>query len=146
MAVTPCVGFAAGLAVPGGASARPAVGAPTRQDLTGRGARTPSPAPRRPRPPTSSSAPAANIRCAYVDQLGVGCYARTNGRWAVIKSFGGSGTVRSPGGLPAGRVLPYGSTWRQSTFCCLSSTAGMTCQSSYTGRGFLISRGGASTW
>jgi hypothetical protein len=34
--------------------------------------------------------PSGNIRCGYVDQVGVGCYTRNNGRWAFLESFGES--------------------------------------------------------
>ena len=90
--------------------------------------------------------PTGNIRCAYANQTGVGCYTRNNGRWAVLKSFGGSSTGRMSRGLPAGRVLGYGRTWARSTFRCRSMTSGMRCWSTYTGRGFHISRSGARTW
>jgi hypothetical protein len=84
--------------------------------------------------------PSGNIRCAYVDQTGVGCYTRHNQRWAFLRSFGNSAVGYSRNTLPAGRVLRYGTTWRRSTFRCSSSTAGMRCWSTYTGRGFFISR------
>jgi hypothetical protein len=90
--------------------------------------------------------PTGNIRCGYVDQTGVACYTRNNGRWAFLRSFGGA-SLSNPGiGFRGGRVLPYGSTWRRSTFRCYSSTAGMRCSSSFTGRGFFISRTRAFTF
>ena len=84
--------------------------------------------------------PSGNIRCGYANQVGVGCYTRNNGRWAFLESFGDAYVMRSPGGLPGGRVLGYGRTWRRSTFRCHSSTAGMDCWSTYTGNGFFINR------
>jgi hypothetical protein len=84
--------------------------------------------------------PSGNIRCGYVDQVGVGCYTRNNGRWAFLESFGDSYVTRAAGGLPGGRVLGYGRIWRRSTFRCYSSTAGMDCRSTYTGNGFFINR------
>jgi hypothetical protein len=90
--------------------------------------------------------PTGNIRCAYADQVGVGCYTRNNGRWAVIRSFGNSAIFYQRRGLPAGRVLPYGRTWARSTFRCTSRRDGMRCWSTYTGHGFHISRGSARRW
>ncbi len=84
--------------------------------------------------------PSGNIRCAYVSQVGIGCYTRNNARWAVLESFGDVYVTRSSDGLPGGRVLGYGRTWRRSTFRCYSSTAGMDCWSTYTGNGFFINR------
>jgi hypothetical protein len=84
--------------------------------------------------------PSGNIRCAYVDQVGVACYTRNNGRMAMLESFGESYVTRTRSGLPGGRVLGYGRTWRRSTFRCYSSTAGMDCWSTYTGNGFFINR------
>jgi hypothetical protein len=84
--------------------------------------------------------PSGNIRCGYVAQGGVGCYTRNNGRWAFLESFGEAFVVRARVGLPGGRVLGYGRTWRQSTFRCYSSTSGMECWSTYTGNGFFINR------
>lgn len=90
--------------------------------------------------------PTGNIRCAYVDQTGVGCYTRHNGRWTLLQSFGRSVVRYQRGGLPAGRVLPYGRTWARSTFRCTSRRDGMRCWSTYTGRGFHISRERAYRW
>ncbi len=90
--------------------------------------------------------PSGNIRCAYVDQTGVGCYTRHNQRWAFLRSFGNSAVGYSSNTLPAGRVLYYGQTWRRSSFRCRSSTAGMRCWSTYTGHGFFISRERAYRW
>jgi hypothetical protein len=84
--------------------------------------------------------PSGNIRCAYVDQVGVGCYTRNNGRMALLHSFGEAEIGRARSGLPGGRVIGYGRTWRRSTFRCHSSTAGMDCWSTYTGNGFFINR------
>lgn len=41
--------------------------------------------------------PSGNIRCGYVDQVGVGCYTRNNGRWAFLET-------RATAAPPAGRV------------------------------------------
>lgn len=84
--------------------------------------------------------PSGNIRCGYVAQVGVGCYTRNNARWAFLESFGEAYVSRASGGLPGGRVLGYGRTWRRSTFRCYSSTAGMDCWSTYTGNGFFLNR------
>ena len=90
--------------------------------------------------------PSGNIRCAYVNQTGLGCYTRHDGRWAVIRSFGGSAVFYSRNSLPRGRVLRYGATWRRSTFRCQSRRDGMRCWSTHTGRGFHISRETAYSW
>ena len=90
--------------------------------------------------------PTGNIRCAYVNQTGVGCYTRNNGRWAMLRSFAGVSIGYNRRGLPAGRVLRYGSTWKKSTFRCTSRRDGMRCWSTYTGRGFHLSRQGARRW
>ncbi len=90
--------------------------------------------------------PTGNIRCAYVDQSGVACYTRHNGRVAVLRSFGNSAVGYTSRGLPAGRVLRYGHTWRRSTFRCRSRRDGMRCWSTYTGHGFHISREAAYRW
>lgn len=90
--------------------------------------------------------PTGNIRCAYVDQTGVGCYTRHNGRWAVLRSFGNSAVFYDSRTLPAGRILRYGAVWRRSTFRCQSRTDGMRCWSTYTGHGFHISRERAYRW
>jgi|GEM_PF-3469841 len=90
--------------------------------------------------------PSGNIRCAYVAQSGVACYTRHNGRVAVLRSFGNSAVGFTNRGLPAGRVLHYGQTWRRSTFRCQSRRDGMRCRSTYTGHGFHISREGAYRW
>jgi hypothetical protein len=84
--------------------------------------------------------PSGNIRCGYVSQVGVGCYTRNNARWAFLESFGEASVFKASGGLPGGRVLGYGRTWRRSTFRCHSSRAGMDCWSVYTGNGFFINR------
>ena len=90
--------------------------------------------------------PTGNIRCGYADQTGIACYTRNNGRVALLRSFGNSGIGYTNRGLPAGRVLPYGSVWRQSTFRCHSRRDGMRCWSTYTGHGFHISRESAYRW
>lgn len=84
--------------------------------------------------------PSGNIRCGYSAGVGVGCYTRNNARWAFLESFGEAHVWRAGGGLPGGRVLGYGRTWRRSTFRCHSSQAGMDCWSTYTGNGFFINR------
>lgn len=90
--------------------------------------------------------PTGNIRCGYVDQSGVACYMRHNGRIATLRSFGNSWVGWTSRGFAGGRVLGYGSTWRRSTFSCTSSYSGMTCRSSYTGHGFFISRQRTYRW
>lgn len=90
--------------------------------------------------------PTGNIRCAYVNQQGVACYTRNNGRYAQLRSFGNSSVGRTSRGLPAGRVLHYGAVWRKSTFRCQSRRDGMRCWSTHTGRGFHINRDRAWRW
>lgn len=43
------------------------------------------------------------------------------------------------GGLP-GRTLPYGSSIRNASFVCSSTTTGMTCKNRGNGHGFLLSK------
>lgn len=90
--------------------------------------------------------PSGNIRCGYTNQVGVACSMRHNGRVATLRSFGNSSIGWTRYSLPAGYVLPYGRTWRRSTFSCSSMTTGMTCSSSYTGHGFFISRERTYRW
>lgn len=91
------------------------------------------------------SSPSGNIRCRYQDQWGVECYTRNNGVRAVLRSFGNSSVSRG-GGFAAGSVVPYGASWTESTFRCVSREAGMECSSSHTGHGFTINRDGAERW
>jgi hypothetical protein len=85
--------------------------------------------------------PTGNIRCAYVDQRGVGCITVNNGLGVVLRSFDRAYYVgRGELQLPPGRTLHYGQTWRVSSFRCASETEGMTCWSTVTNHGFFLSR------
>ncbi len=86
--------------------------------------------------------PSGNIRCAYIDQVGVACMTLNNGLSVVLRSFDTSYYLNNPYqlNLPAGRPLPYGSTWSNSSFRCSSRTGGIECWSTVTGHGFFINR------
>ncbi len=90
--------------------------------------------------------PTGNIRCVYENQGGVGCETLNNGRGVVLFSYGGTRLVsgRSLRTLASSQRIPYGESWRVSSFRCASRVSGMTCSSSVTGRGFSISRDGIS--
>jgi hypothetical protein len=85
--------------------------------------------------------PTGNLRCAYINQAGVGCVRLNDGQAVVLRSF--DRAYYAPAGafyLPAGRTLWYGQTWRVSTFRCTSSSYGVRCWSTLTGRGFFINK------
>lgn len=85
--------------------------------------------------------PTGNIRCEYRAQYGVACMTLNNGYGVVLKSFDRAYYLSRFQFRPApGRTLPYGSTWRNSTFRCESESVGIKCWSTYTGHGFLINR------
>ena len=86
--------------------------------------------------------PTGNIRCVYENQVGVGCETLNNGRAVVLRSFGGTRLIsgRELFTRASSRKIPYGRSWRVSSFRCLSLATGMRCSSSVTGRGFTIDR------
>lgn len=94
----------------------------------------------------SFQTPSGNIRCAYVSGQGVGCVSLANGRYAMLRSFGGARTGFTSSALPGGWTLEYGYRWRASTFSCVSRVSGISCRSSYTGHGFFLSREASYRW
>jgi hypothetical protein len=85
--------------------------------------------------------PSGNIRCAYRNQVGIGCYTLNNGLGVVLRSFDRAYYLSAFAlSIPAGPTLYYGQTWGFSSFRCSSQPAGMKCWSAVTGHGFLINR------
>ncbi len=85
--------------------------------------------------------PTGNIRCAYRNQVGVGCTTLNNGEAVFLRSFDRAYYLqRYSLNIPAGPTLFYGQTWGISSFRCQSQSAGMKCWSTVTGHGFLINR------
>jgi hypothetical protein len=85
--------------------------------------------------------PSGNLRCGYVDQVGVACIRMNDGRGVFLHSFD-KAYYLSPwqGYLPAGRTLYYGQGWSASTFRCRSESNGVTCWSTLTHHGFFLNR------
>src|SRR5712691_9471220 len=74
--------------------------------------------------------PTGNIRCAYRNQVGVGCYTLNNGLGVFLRSFDRAYYLSAFSlSIPAGPTLYYGQTWGISTFRCLSLSTGMKCSS-----------------
>ncbi len=69
--------------------------------------------------------PTGNIRCVYENQGGVGCETLNNGRGVVLFSYGGTRLVsgRSLRTLASSQRIPYGESWRVSSFRCASRVA-----------------------
>jgi hypothetical protein len=86
--------------------------------------------------------PSGNIRCEYLNQEGIACMTLNNGLGVFLRSFDTSYYLDQPYQFspPAGRTLPYGQKWSNSSFRCSSSTDGIECWSTLTGHGFSISR------
>ena len=86
--------------------------------------------------------PTGNIRCEYLNHEGIACMTQNNGLGVLLRSFDTSYYLNDPYQFnpPAGRTLPYGQTWSNSSFRCTSSTNGIECWSTLTGHGYFISR------
>src|SRR5258708_4041886 len=65
--------------------------------------------------------PSGNIRCAYRNQVGIGCYTLNNGLGVFLRSFDQAYYVAAYKlSISAGPTLYYGQTWGLSSFRCSS--------------------------
>ena len=87
---------------------------------------------------TAFSSPTGNLRCTSFG-TSLRCSSANDGFSATLPEFGspttGSGAIEG-----GGQIVPYGSDWVSGPFRCDSETAGITCRSVSSGRGFFLSR------
>jgi len=84
--------------------------------------------------------PSGNILCTVVGYQQVGCAVVSRRQAANVSRYG---SARQVGYAPANHArftLYYGERYRFQGFLCFSSTSGMRCSSTATGRGFKVSK------